>query len=118
MKKRIRRVAAVAFSAVLGLPAIVLAQAGGYNPPDCELVGLPCGKVEDIVSNFAMWLLGIFGTIGVIAFVIAGIMYLTAAGDETKVERAKKMLLYGVVGIIVGLLGLIIQKTIFFLLQG
>ena len=46
-------------------------------------------------------LLGILGIILVVYIVQAGIMYMTAAGDSTKVDKAKKMITQAVVGIII-----------------
>ena len=44
--------------------------------------GLSQSSVEYILETFMKWLLGIFGFLTIIAFVISGIQYLTAAGDE------------------------------------
>jgi hypothetical protein len=60
--------------------------------------------VVEIINNFAKFLWAIFGGVAVIFFVIAGITFLTAAGDPTKFEKAKKMVFYGVIGVAVALL--------------
>jgi hypothetical protein len=65
-----------------------------------------------------MWLLAIIGTLSVIAFVVSGIQYLTAAGDEKNIETAKKNLTYSVIGVVVALSGLIIVTTISMILGG
>ncbi|HLC95299.1 MAG TPA: hypothetical protein VJH89_02315 [Patescibacteria group bacterium] len=74
--------------------------------------GLPASKTVDIVANFMQWILGVFGFIGIIGFVVAGIWYLTAAGDETQIERAKKAMMYSIIGVIVGLMGLLILQAV------
>jgi hypothetical protein len=61
------------------------------------------------VLNFC---LEIFGIIAIISIVIAGIIYLTASGDERRIEKAKKMTLYSIIGIAAALGGMIIIKTI------
>ncbi len=40
----------------------------------------------------------------VILFIIAGISFLTAEGDPTKLEQARQFVLWGTVGVIVGVL--------------
>jgi ATP/ADP translocase len=46
----------------------------------------------------------VFTIIAVVMFVIAGILFLTAAGDAEKVQNARNAFLWGVAGIVVGIL--------------
>ena len=62
--------------------------------------------------------MAIFGFICIIGFVIAGIMYLLAAGDEKSQEKAKKAMYYSITGVIVGLAGLVIIFAVNALLRG
>lgn len=90
----------------------------GWNPANYGDTGLPSGSIERIVTNIAMWILGIFGFIGVIGFVIAGIFYLTAAGDTEREKTAKNAMKLSIIGVIVGLLGLVIINAADTLLRG
>jgi hypothetical protein len=45
----------------------------------------------------------IFGAIAVICFVIAGVLFLTAQGAPEKLKEAKSAVIWGVVGVIVGI---------------
>ena len=54
------------------------------------------------------WLLFIVAFVAVIAFVIAGILYLTSAGNEDRMQSAKNAMIAGIIGVIVALLGLVI----------
>jgi hypothetical protein len=63
------------------------------------------------------WLLGLVGVIGVIGFAIAGILYLTAAGDETRMGTAKKAMTYSIIGVIIALAGLVIINATFHMLS-
>lgn len=83
----------------------------GWNTSDYGSLGLPGSTIEAIVTNIAMWILGIFGFIGVIGFVIAGIFYLTAAGNAEQEKTAKKAMTMSIIGVVVGLLGLVIIKA-------
>jgi len=80
--------------------------------------GLPQGSILGIASNLLFWLLTIFAILGVIGFVIAGIIYLVSAGDETTIGRAKKAMVYSIVGIIVGLSGFLIMQAVAAMLGG
>jgi len=48
------------------------------------------------VINF---ILGLVGAIAVLALIYAGVSYITALGDEQKAERAKRMILYVLIGL-------------------
>lgn len=83
-------------------PALVFAQ---LTTPSGT--GLPQSSVMDIISNIMYWLLMIVGIVGVIGFAIAGLLYLTAAGDEGRIGQAKNAMMYSIIGIIVALAGLV-----------
>lgn len=72
---------------------------------------LPSGSIFMIVSGIMSWILMLFGFIGVIGFAIAGVMYLTAAGDEGQIEKAKKAMSYSIIGAIVGISGYVILQA-------
>lgn len=80
--------------------------------------GLPGSSIYVIIGNTVFWLLAILGFIGVLAFVVAGIMYLVAAGDDDLIDRAKEALKWSLVGVIVALLGLIIMQSVTVWLSG
>jgi hypothetical protein len=69
-------------------------------------------RVAEVLLNMLSFLLQVFGFIGIIALVVAGLMYLTAGGSEQRIDVAKKYLFYSIVGIIVALSGLIIIRQI------
>lgn len=74
--------------------------------------GLSEKPVYDIVKNLLYWILGVFGLLAIIAFVISGVQYLTSAGDEKGVETAKRNMKWSVVGVIVALSGYVIILAI------
>lgn len=59
-------------------------------------------------TNLAIKLLGVmwkvFFTFAVVCFVISGILFLTAMGDPGKLKTARNSVIFGVIGIVVGLL--------------
>lgn len=97
-----------------------VAGAGGATTGICVPAdtGLSSASILTILTKLMFWLLTIFGVIAVAAFVISGIQYLTAAGDETQAETAKRNMQYSIIGIIVALSGLIIIQAVSALLSG
>ena len=77
----------------------------------------PSGGIKGVVDRVLNWMLGIFGALALLAFVISGIMYLTAAGESTKMENAKKAMIWSIIGVAVGLGGVVILQTIDYLLR-
>ncbi len=90
-------------------------EAGKKNSKD---VGLPGGAIYQIISSTLSWLLGIFGFIAIIGFVVAGIFYLTAAGDEGQAEKGKNGMKYSIIGVIVALMGWVIVQAVDSWLKG
>ncbi|PIW94204.1 MAG: hypothetical protein COZ86_02245 [Candidatus Moranbacteria bacterium CG_4_8_14_3_um_filter_41_13] len=74
--------------------------------------GLANESFYDLISRILNWLLGLTGILAVIGFVISGILYLTAAGDEDQVEKAKSVMMYSIIGLVVALIGLIVVNAL------
>ncbi len=74
--------------------------------------GLPDAPVRNILENILIWMLQITGIIAIIAFVISGIQYLTAAGNEGQIETAKRNMLYSIIGVVVVLAAFVIIQAI------
>lgn len=58
------------------------------------------------------FLLSIFGIVAIISLVISGILYFTAGGDMSQIDKAKRMSLYSVVGIVITLGSIILVNQI------
>jgi len=80
--------------------------------------GLATGNVQTILTNVLSWLLGIVGVVGLISFAIAGMQYLTSMGEDSKMQTAKKNMMYAVIGIVAALSGFIIIQAINTILGG
>ena len=86
--------------------------AGFVVPPDGTAIGLKNATVFDLVGNVMNWLLGLVGIFAVIGFVIAGVLYLTAAGNAEQAEKAKTVMTYAIIGLVVALVGLIVVNAV------
>ena len=113
MKKIIISTSSFAISLVL--PLVAWAANGVVVPSN---TGLPSGSLFTVIESLMKWLLGIFGFLAIISFIISGIMYLTAAGDEDQQKKAKKQMQWSIVGVIVGLSGFIVIKAVDAWLRG
>lgn len=80
------------------LPFLAFAQIGGMTGSGASL---SIASIGVAIAN-AVWV--VFTIIAVIAFVVAGIMFLTAFGEPEKLSKARSAFIWGVVGIIVALL--------------
>ncbi|MBM3255921.1 MAG: hypothetical protein FJZ04_00400 [Candidatus Moranbacteria bacterium] len=68
------------------------------------------------IINYALIVLGV---LAVAVFIYAGFLYLTAAGVQEKIDKAKNTLLYAVIGIVVAVLGFVAVATVQrFIVQG
>lgn len=74
--------------------------------------GTPSGTIYGIINTTLNWLLAILGFLGIIGFVISGILYLISAGDEDMAGRAKTAMINSIIGIIVALLGFVIIRAV------
>ncbi len=61
---------------------------------------LPNVGLEQIILNITNWALGIVGFLAVLYLVWGGINYVTASGNEEKVETAKRIIKYALLGLV------------------
>lgn len=69
-------------------------------------------SISTVGMRILNYLLSVAEIIAIIALVISGILYFVSAGDEKKVELAKRAVNYSVMGVAMALGGLIIVKLI------
>ncbi|MBU4204628.1 hypothetical protein KKE19_00100 [Patescibacteria group bacterium] len=76
---------------ILAAPVLVLAQKQGLT-------------LDGIINSIKNATWKVFGIIAIVMFVVAGVLFLTAGGDPEKVGTARKAFIWGVAGVIVGIL--------------
>ena len=67
---------------------------------------------EELVINILVFLDGVLAGLAAIVFSWAGVLFLTSTGNESQVTKAKKAMIYGVVGLAIALSGALIISTI------
>lgn len=102
MKKIVSLLVLTVSLALVSAPALVLA----YDPGEPEYgVNLTAEQIkEDVLPGIRNWVAGIVGILGVIMILWGAISYMTAGGDEEKVGKAKKTIVYGIIGIAIAIL--------------
>ncbi len=92
------------------------AQGGLISPTDqpgrlAEATGGQ-GSLRQLVLTFLNFFLGFLGLISVIMIIYGGVLYVTAAGEQEKVDKGKKIIMYAIVGIVIILLAFAIVNTV------
>lgn len=108
MNKKLIALSASALS--LALPMIALA-ADFVPPPQPAQVAFSLNTIVGIILGI-FWL--IIAAFVIISFILAGVIFITAQGDPTKIATARTAVIYGAVGILVILLSysiLLIVRT-------
>ena len=82
------------------LPIAASAQMQGTAPGGYGTVGSLQQLIKALENAAGL----VFGAIAVIMFIIAGIYFLTAGGEPEKVQKARSAFLWGIAGVVVGIL--------------
>ncbi len=70
-------------------------------------------STKQILQTIVAWLMSLLGTIALISLLYGGFLYITAQGEEGNVEKAKAIILYSTIGIIlIGLSAVIVNVVI------
>lgn len=107
--------------AFIGLAIVILANiimntirfvliGANNNLLDCSTS--QCVDPTGMVSSAIQWAVGIAGVVAVIFIIYGGISFMTSSGDPGKVKKAKDMLLYSTIGLIVVALAEIITAFV------
>lgn len=96
-------------STMLLLPAVVAAQ---YSVGSAPSGMASTGDTNQMIINVINWFLTILASLAVLMIVVSGILYITAAGNEGRIDTAKSYLTYSVIGLVVALLGWVIVRTV------
>jgi uncharacterized membrane protein YjgN (DUF898 family) len=121
--KQIKQTLWIVTAVALVAPIAISAQTndlrfGVYDSGETEYgekttaAGMTENSIGEILVNVMNWLMAILGIGAIISFVIAGILYLVAAGDEGKTEKAKTMMVYAIIALVVALVGYVIVNTV------
>ena len=80
------------------------------KPTDCATS--ECINPTTAIASAINWVIGIAGVVSVVFVIYGGIMYITSAGDAGKVEKAKKTIIYSLIGLVIVALSVIISSFV------
>lgn len=80
--------------------------------------GFESNTVDSVVAMVIKVFLGLLGIIFIILIIIAGFNWMTANGDEGKIEKAKKIISRAIIGLIIIVSAYAITKFVFTNLPG
>lgn len=89
-----------------------IANALGWGSTDIPTEVQNAPTAATILLNILNFLLGIVGVLAIIFLVIGGSMYLGAAGNPSQIDKAKGVVKYSLIGIVVALASLVFVRQI------
>lgn len=95
---------ALAFVLTLGaglLPAHAQVDIGAGLSDVGEGAGLSDRELPEIIGSFIQVFLGLLGIIFLVLVLYAGFLWMTAAGESDKTDKAKKLLTQAIVGLVI-----------------
>lgn len=89
--------------ALLAGPSLVSAQDKGIilNGQKPDVANGSFGNMADIIRNGFNIVIGVAGVLFVLLFLVGGVMYLTAAGNDDQSKKAKQLLFDAVIGLVI-----------------
>lgn len=111
MKTKLFTKTAIILAIILGLSTLIpintvhAEDVCTANVPDTVKQAAGCSGNSDAIRGIITGILNtiilVSGTIAVIYVIIGGINYMTSTGDASKLEKARKTILYAAIGIII-----------------
>lgn len=57
--------------------------------------------LQNVIVTIINSVVAVLGLVAVVFIIVGGVNYMTSAGDASKIEKAKKTILYAVIGLVV-----------------
>ncbi len=70
------------------------------------------GDLMTLIYSLINWSIGIAALVCVVVLIFSGYKYITAAGDENKVESATKTLTFAIIGLVVCFIAVILVRFV------
>jgi len=62
---------------------------------------LPTTPLVTVIGNVIKWVLGFLGLIATIIIIIGGFQWMSSGGNQEKIDKAKKLMINGLIGLII-----------------
>ncbi|MDP2685355.1 MAG: pilin [bacterium] len=102
------------FIALITPNVVFAASAFEFDPGNrlATTLDVPTQNPRIIYINVLRWSLGLLGLVGVSVVLIGGFTWMTAAGNEEKIGKAKKILTYAIIGLIIIVSAFVLVSTV------
>ncbi|PIZ57937.1 hypothetical protein COY23_00885 [bacterium (Candidatus Torokbacteria) CG_4_10_14_0_2_um_filter_35_8] len=80
------------------LPVVSFAQLIEIDLPK---FGLPETDISTVAANVVNYVAGIISTIAVLVIIYGAFIYLSSGGNQEQAEKAKKIITYAIIGLVV-----------------
>ena len=74
--------------------------------------GVQGKSLDQLIYSLINWAIGIAALVCVVVLIFSGYKYITAAGDEGKVESATKTLTFAIIGLVVCFIAVILVRFV------
>lgn len=105
-------VSTLAVSAPAALASDIGTAGSGYCTPWQEQQGLCTPGLRTMVLNIANWVLLFLGLIATGFLIYGGFLYITSAGNDENINKAKKLIMYAAIGIVVILIAAVLVNAL------
>jgi amino acid transporter len=78
-----------------------------------ENSGLAKADLASVIGSLLNGLLGFLGTVFLVLIIYAGFLWMTAAGNDEKINKAQKIIRASVIGLLVVMLSFVITHFVF-----
>ncbi len=102
--KKFAITASTLFALALVVAPIAVAQTSFSIENIGGSVGLGTSDLKQTVVNVIQWVLGILALVAVLMIIVGGFQWMTAAGNDERIDKAKKIISAAVIGLIIVLL--------------
>jgi ABC-type thiamin/hydroxymethylpyrimidine transport system permease subunit len=112
---KVSAVATTSFTSLMLARATSAAGTTGAVDADKYLGEINTGTNEnlmDLIFRLINWAIGIAAVLSVAILIAAGYMYITAAGDESKIEKATKTLTWAIIGLVIAFISVILVQFV------
>ncbi len=87
--------------AVVGIFALVQATSAVTIENVGGTLGLGDADLKQTIVNVVKWALGLLGLVAVIVMLYGGFLWMTARGSEQQIDKAKRVLINGAIGLVI-----------------
>lgn len=103
-RRRFRIITALLSAGLVLLPVLAWAQTF-TNPIGAQ-------NVPQLLTSVIKWILGLVAFVALISLVWGGVLYIISFGNEAGIKKAKTIIIWSIVGLIVILLAFFIVRTV------